>query len=266
MKRFSIYADDEIDLATFFAGAALIEAPYLSSEYISAVANLLKRLSNNRGLLWDILGSSPLSAWKELYSAPQSILVGYDDRLAVRANVWLPTKAGKAFSQFEDELYAYAYAHNHDFSFLTVGYHGPGYETDLCDFMDERIEIQPGEGVSLTNRRRVRLETGEVWLYEQYCDVHAQHQPDDLSVSLNVLFQQERKHRDQLAFDLDSGRVLGPIGFARLGRLQTIIEMAQMFGDGQSRQHLETLSQTAPHQRIRCAAAKALDALRASAS
>ncbi len=263
MKIYDIETTEALTQEAFFARVRAIAHKPLSEAYISEVAVYLKQLANNRDLLWDHLGAPTFDNWESSFVGPMSFHLGQSERVALRMNVWVPSKKKGGFASWEDELYAYGLAHNHDFTLLTVGYHGPGYETDLYDFDDERAELPAGEPVALKNHRRLTLAEGAVWQYEQYRDVHVQREPAALSMSLNVFFQGEARPRDQLWFDIENACVAKPVPFAAVGRLVSMIEMVRFVANDDTIAVLKSTEQSDPFQRVRKAAGKVLNELHA---
>jgi len=257
MKKFDIEPSRALSMEQFLKEISQIEAPRFSDDYIAQSARLLKEFANNENIIWDYLNPSILEKWEETFAAPQSFVMGFSDDVTIRANIWVPSKVG-SFTIHEDELYAYGLAHNHDFRLLTVGFYGPGYETDLYRFEDERKEIPEGEAVELKDHRRERLTKGSVWLYEQYSDVHIQRGPSDLSISINIIYRNEEKERDQILFDVEKSRTIGPVRYSLNSRLITAMEMADQLGNRQTMPLLENLKQSHGFDRVKAMAAKTL--------
>jgi hypothetical protein len=247
-------------LDTFFENLAAITAPRFSSTFVDACARELARLGNNRELLWEyLLRCGGLDGWKRNFLPPQSFPLGSANGFMVRANIWLPPKrgGGAADAQYK-QIYSYDLAHNHDFHFLTVGYFGPGYETDLYEINPEAIEGIPGEPVDLGARRREQLTPGRVIYFDAYNDVHVQHEPRELSISLNLLFSGVPRVRDQLLFDTERSVVIGSPTAGVTGRWRGVIEMAALLGNQRTWELLEQLSDTSPNTHIRKSARDAL--------
>lgn len=241
---------DAIDLATLFARIAKITAPSLSDAYMDECALHLAALGNNRNLVSDHLQQcGGLAGWCRSFSGAQSFILGSSEDVSVRANIWLPRK-DNGYTDYERDLYAYDLAHSHDFRFLTAGYFGPGYETDLYRFDPDTADGTPGQKVELTAARRERLSLGRVMYYEQYTDVHIQHEPESLSISLNLLFRKEPRVRDQILFDMKESKVIGVPALAERGKLLTALEASAFFADGETLQMLETYASSYPNPRI----------------
>jgi hypothetical protein len=231
-------------------------------ESLLATAPALLALANNRAFLVERihaeLDGDAFQAGND-YTA-QTFLLGRGDGFLVRANVWTPADAvGR------DRLFFYSVPHDHGFDFLTVGYHGPGYETDLYEYERDAIAGVPDEPVALTARGRERLTPGRVMFYRAFRDVHTQHPPAALSISLNLLAVDRAELREQLFFDVARGRVAGPVPGGAERRV-LLCEMAGLLGDPRSDSLLDQLAARHPCPRTRAAARRARTKPEASSS
>ena len=122
----------------------------------------------------------------------------------MRANIW-PSADEHMVRASGDAAFAIGLPHDHNFSFLTLGYFGPGYWSDYYEYDYAAVTGYRGEPVpSLRFVERSRLEPGKLMLYRAHRDVHAQLPADALSVSLNVMHTQGAQGwLDQYKFDLD---------------------------------------------------------------
>lgn len=248
-----------ISLDTFFDNVAAIQAPSFSDEYIDACALELSRLANNRELLWNHLSRGGLEEWVRRFSPPQSFILGLKHGFLVRANIWLPPKVARSESDaYYKRIYAYDLAHNHDFHLLTVGYFGPGYETDLYEADAQAIAGSPGEQVTLGAHRREQLTPGRVIYFKAYSDVHVQHEPSELSISLNLIFSGERLLNEQLIFDLERSSIVGSPKAGISGRWLQVVKMAEMVGNSRTWELFEEIAEKGIQARIRDAARDAL--------
>jgi hypothetical protein len=258
VKIYERDTDEAIRLDTFFDNIAAITLPRFSSEYVDACARELGRLGNNRELVWQHL-SGGLAGWGRSLSPPQSFILGISRGFMVRANIWLPPKlTGSAADAYYKRIYSYDLAHNHDFHFLTVGYYGPGYETDLYQANADALRGEPGEAVQLSSHQREQLTPGRVIYFKAYDDVHIQHEPAELSVSLNLLFTGERRVRDQLVFDVEKAKVIGPPTAGVSGRWRGAVGMSALVGNERTWQLLEEIAATDKNPRMRESALQAL--------
>jgi hypothetical protein len=98
----------------------------------------LKKLANNRSFLADIM----IAELKERcegqvrgneYSAQVIMLHTRSQRFFMRANLW-PAASDTVVRQSGADPFFYHVPHDHNFSFLTVGYLGPGYWSDYYEY------------------------------------------------------------------------------------------------------------------------------------
>lgn len=121
----------------------------------------------------------------------------------LRVNFW-PAIAQDAPDRAKVSLvYSYGIPHDHGFSFVTTNYFGPGYITDLYDYDYTTTRGVVGEGVHLTPAGTVTLSDGVGLYFKAGRDVHVQHPPSALTVSLNLMiYRKGDRSRDQFYFDL----------------------------------------------------------------
>lgn len=180
---------------------------------VEAGAALLAGLAQNP----DFLGDRIIAALKQgygdqananRYSAQVFLLHRSRRRWYMRANMW-PAERDAAYIATGPRPFAYDLPHDHHFTFLTVGYFGPGYVSDYYEWNGEVAEGLIGEDARLRFTGRHVLSPGTVMLYRAHRDVHRQLPPASLSVSLNIMEEGEGvAWRDQYIFDLDAGRIV----------------------------------------------------------
>jgi hypothetical protein len=150
--------------------------------------------------------------------------------------------------------------HDHNFSFLTVGYLGPGYWSDYYEYDYGEVVGFPGEAVDLRFVEKARLDEGKVMLYRAHKDIHLQLPADAMSVSLNIV---EASHssafRDQYRFDLESGTI---DGIMTRTSLEPMLALAAHFGGGEGEDLLTSFAAAHPSDRIRWCAMRARAAAR----
>ena len=252
VKFYETPSRQKLTMEEFFEKVDALEAPLFSEEFVDHCAEYLSALNNDRDLIYKHLERYPgPGGWAQRFFAPQSFLLGSSKKALLRANIWLPPKKQTGFTEYQKELYAYDLAHNHDFHFLTVGFHGPGYETDLYEIDPDSVDGTPGQSVQLRNARREQLTPGRVIYFDQYRDVHVQHEPADLSISINLIFKGERRDKDQLLFDIERSVVIGPPPLAERSRLITAMEMAARFANQKTVGLLEEMAANHPHPRVK---------------
>lgn len=192
---------------------------------------------------------------------PQSFLIAVRETFYVRCNLWMPLSSSLRSREYQERLYSLEVPHDHNFSFLTVGHIGPGYQTDLFEYDRARVAGQVGEEVALHPAGSYTLGAGDVMLYRQGIDVHVQHQPSAPSASINIMFLSERNRREwQYLFDLETGRITGLSGTSMRSR-QELIRLAGELGDEETAGLLDELAKRCPCAITREASAVALSSI-----
>lgn len=222
-------------------------------------ARWLRRLGNNQHFLGDMLvreledhGQSELV--DSAYSPQSLMLSGFRPGYFLRANIW-PAKSDPVYRASGAGTFAYSLAHDHNFDFLTLGYHGPGYESDYWEYDYAAVTGLPGEAAGLRFTGRRTLTPGMILHYRAHRDVHAQWPPESLSVSLNVMATNPAQGwYDQYAFDPASdtiARVLSP------NSTEVFLRLAVALGSGAADHLARHLGATHPSDRLRMAAFEA---------
>jgi hypothetical protein len=232
---------------------------------VLASAPRLRALANNRRFLVDrfnvllarYLGTSAPPAY-----APHSFTLASHPRFYVRANVWTRPAGAPRGRSAEESLFSYERAHDHNFSFMTVGYSGPGYETSIYEYDFGSVSGYPGEPVALEFLETTTLPQGKIMFYRQSRDVHIQRPPPSLSISLNLmLIDPAALLRDQFAFDLRRGTISAYVTTLATKRV-SLLALARHIGDGSTVDILESLAVNHPCRRTRLGATEACAALR----
>ncbi|MEA3066299.1 MAG: hypothetical protein QOJ27_2760 [Sphingomonadales bacterium] len=218
----------------------------------------LRKLGNNRTFLGDLVveelkqGCAGQSE-RNRYTA-QVILLHAAPGFAIRANFW-PAADDSVVVNSGTGPFFYGVPHDHNFSFLTVGYLGPGYWSDYFEYDYGDVAGFTGERVPLRFVERSRLAEGKVMLYRKFRDVHSQLPPEQLSVSLNILAHSSAaEFLDQYRFDLERGEVAGIINN---NALEALLKLAAHLGGGNGRDLVNGFAARHPSQRIRFAALEA---------
>lgn len=170
-------------------------------------------LYNNRSLIVDYLREhlgDPDNFQRHNRYSGQALLLARRACFYIRVNIWpAPSDPLAQLNRRHfDRFYVYGedYAHDHNFDFLTIGFQGPGYETDLWTYEHASVSGHPGEEVALESCGRVRLAPGVMLLFRRGVDIHVQYPPDALSVSLNFI-PDIAPESSQYLFDVASGRI-----------------------------------------------------------
>jgi hypothetical protein len=219
----------------------------------------LKKLANDRDFLADMM----IAELKQRcdgqvrdnqYSAQVVMLHGRSQKFIMRANFWPALKDSVVRHSGTDPFF-YGVPHDHNFSFLTVGYLGPGYWSDYYEYDYGEVVGYPGEAVKLEFVEKARLDQGKVMLYRAHRDIHLQLPADSMSVSLNIV---ETSHssafRDQYRFDLRTSTIDGIM--TRMS-LEPMLALAAHFGGGEGADLLDNFARAHPSDRIRWCALRA---------
>jgi hypothetical protein len=232
---------------------------------VLASAPQLHALANNREFLVRRFNAQ-LSDYRMLANlkgyAPHSFNLFTDStEFYVRANVWTRPVEDGPRRALEERLFSYSSAHDHNFSFMTVGYAGPGYETEIHEYDYAGVTGSVNERVDITFLEATRLTPGKIMFYRASRDIHIQHPPPALSISLNLmLVEPETALRDQFFFDLERGCIAGYVTTTTSKRV-SLMEMAKLIGDASTLDIVDAIARAHPCRRTRLAATQACAAL-----
>ncbi|WP_337243642.1 hypothetical protein [Luteimonas sp. gir] len=214
MSKINAVAKQSVSLADF---CEFVEANPERLQAISEWPELWAKfyaLYLNRNLLTDFFNEGLLDTSKFQFGnnySGQSFLIVKKPGYYIRANVWPPAVyRGEAVAEEQfNRFYVYGdrYAHDHNFDFLTIGYYGPGYVTDLYTYDHRSVRGDVGEAVDLLSEGRHVLSEGSMLLFEKSKDVHVQFPPDQLTISLNFIPDLIPTRR-QVMFDVEKKRVV----------------------------------------------------------
>jgi hypothetical protein len=229
-------------------------------ERLASFGALLARLARNRDFLADH-AVAELKARHRIdstiggYGAQVLMLRPANGRYVLRANFW-PAENDSVVRASGTAPFFYHHAHDHNFSFLTVGYAGPGYWSDYYEYDVERVVGVPGEKVDLRFVERARLDPGKVLLYRARRDIHVQLPPEAFSVSLNILAADPRQvWRDQFRFDIAAGTIAETLTTAPS---EALVALAVHFsGEGRDLAHAFAAHHPSPRMRVSALAALA---------
>lgn len=218
----------------------------------------LKKLANNRSFLGDIvvaeLKEHCRNQVQENQFTPQVILLhGRSKKFIMRANFW-PGERDSVVINSGLAPFFYHLPHDHNFSFLTVGYMGPGYWSEYYEYDYEDVVGYEGEQVDLKFVERSRLEPGKVMLYRAHRDVHKQLPADEMSISLNIVeASYGLSYRDQYRFDTDTSTVHSIISVVPL---EQMLALTAHVGGEEGLDLLESTAASHPNDRVRFFALK----------
>jgi len=227
----------------------------------AAAGPLLKRLANNRSFLADVAVAElkdrcSRQSRENRYSSQVIMLHRASDKYFIRANFW-PSPRDSVFKASGTSPFFYHIPHDHNFSFLTVGYLGPGYWSEYYEYDYDKVLGVPGEKVDLRFIEKAKLDPGKVMLYRAHRDVHNQLPADEMSVSINIMHASPcLPFLDQYRFDPATCEIV-----AILNRTSTeaLLAVAANHG-GNGRDLVESFAGRHPSSRIRFAALRELAA------
>jgi hypothetical protein len=233
---------------------------------VLASAPMLRALANNRRVVGDFL-TAELRSWRDFQPAnsytAQTLMLARMGRFGVRANIWEPASPSADLREHQNALYQYQVPHDHNFSFLTVGYSGPGYETLIYERDPDAVVGVPGEKVPLRFLERTTLPQGKVMYYRASRDIHSQAYPEALSLSINLLVgQAASQRRDQYFFDLEAGTVADVADGGGAANSRVVpCRLARYVGDHRTAEALAPIADSHPTPRIRVTALESLASL-----
>ncbi len=224
-------------------------------------ARLLRRLGNDADFLGDVLVEQLAARHSDEgvhgYGAQSIVLSPLAGGCFLRANLW-PSVDEALHGSRGSAAWLYGMPHDHNFDFLTLGYFGPGYESDYWEYDYAGVQGWTGEAVDLSWMGRHRLEPGRIVHYRAHRDVHRQFEPAALSVSLNVMHAAPGLGwRDQYRFDVEAGTVAGIVN---PGASEAFLRVAVALGGGEALDLAHRFARAHPSDRMRLAAWDALAA------
>lgn len=246
--------DEILELDEYVARMNRVDCADLDA--VLATAPDLKALANNRRFLLDHM-IAQLADWDRRSTefqyryTPNVFVLAQAEQFAVRAVIWPP--GAEDMSEVEKTVFSFELPHDHNFDFMTVGYYGPGYETDLFEYDIANVVGVPGEPVDLRAMGRQRLEPGRVWFFRKGVDIHTQLPPAATSISLNLLLHHP-EITPQYAFDVERRTILKNIhAYPQVNLIELI---ATAFGDDVGAQ-LRPLTERHPDEMVRLACYRA---------
>lgn len=229
-------------------------------ESVQATALVLRQLGNNREFLGDLildeLSRRHCEDADDNAYGPQAIMLGRaGESCLLRASIW-PSHNEPVMRNSGASAFVYGLPHDHNFDFLTLGYFGPGYQSDCYEADYGDIDGYLCEPIGLTPTGRFTLGEGDIHFYRAHVDVHAQMPADALSVSLNILRTGGAQGwLDQYRFDVSKGEIAGQLAH---GASEAFIHIAVGLGGEEALDLAERFATHHPSGRMRL---HALDAL-----
>ena len=231
-------------------------------ESFAAAGPLLKRLANNRDFLAEIAVAElkdrcTRQSLENRYSSQVIMLHRASEKYFIRANFW-PSERDSLFKASGNSPFFYHVPHDHNFSFLTVGYLGPGYWSEYYEYEFDSALGLPGEKVDLKFVEKAKLDLGKVMLYRAHRDVHNQLPADDLSVSINIMHATPcLPFLNQYRFDVKKCEIASILNRSAT---EALLALAANHDGGNGRDLVESFAAAHPCERIRFAALRELAA------
>lgn len=221
---------------------------------LNNAARCLRRLSNNRGFIGDIMLAELKNRHRETadsdYGAQALMLTQPANGFFLRANIW-PSEQDSIFRRSGARNFSYHAPHDHNFDFLTLGYFGPGYASDYYEYDFDAVAGYRGEKAGLRFVERASLDPGKLMLYRAHRDVHSQLPPPSISVSLNIMaIDAQQSWRDQYAFDVEQDTITRTVSPTST---EVFLRLAVGLGDPDALDLAEHFSASHPSERIRLA-------------
>jgi hypothetical protein len=238
-------------------------------ESVLASAPKLHALSLNKALLVDSMNRNLESLSKpnrtNIFYSSHSFILGTNRNLVVRANIWPRIAKYERLehrAKHVKKVYAYDYPHDHNFDFVTVGWFGPGYVTDIYEYDRSSVVGFPGERVPLTFLERTALSEGKTMLFRKGADLHVQYPPESISVSLNLLVRSKQTAvQDQFIFDVENERIAGYVTGSDMSRIVLTMKFASLIGNSETTSILTDFARTSNVPRVRAFACRAIQEL-----
>ena len=224
-----------------------------------AAATALRRLANDRAFLGDMLIEQLKNRHREIgessaYGAQSIVLSRPRGGCFLRANIW-PSERDSCFKSSGARTFVYGVPHDHNFSFLTVGYLGPGYRSEYYEYDYDTAAGYTGEKPGLRFVERGALSEGRLMLYRAHRDIHSQLPAESLSVSLNILrIHPAEGWFDQYGFDLENGAITGVLNPTAT---ETFLRCAVGLGGAEALDLAEHFGRHHPSDRLRLASYEA---------
>ncbi len=221
-----------------------------------------RALMNNPKLVTDALNRD-LEDWGTFqtgntYTA-QTFRLGNGKGFFIRVNIWKPpSKAPGSASGGRAELY-YLIPHDHNFTFMTGGYLGSGYSTNIWEYDSAQLTGTRHQPVDLTFLERTSLSKGKIMIYRKSVNIHSQEHAEEFSVSLNLILLPEGSTADrshQMIFNTEKGTVESILS-ASSGR-STVCDLAKYVGDSCTAGLLDSLSTGHVDAHVRAACLRSL--------
>ncbi len=189
LEQFVEYVERNVDVEDF--------------DQLCGLAPTFASLLNNPHLITNVIARE-LQRWRDFQDGNAyvgtTLMLASSRKFFIRANMWVPVGGDNG---------TYGVTHDHNFSFLTGGYAGAGYTTEIYRLENGFAAKSPGDRVDLEFQERTTLPRGKIMVYDAARDVHRQNRPQEFSISINVMVPKEIRLRPQFYYDLKRSTVTG---------------------------------------------------------
>ncbi len=241
-----VHYDESVELEEFMDYVHNNADPHDEQSFMDC-RHMLRKLANNRSFVIDKYHEKLknfIDGGEQALSQTQSLEVAAGADFYVRANIWLPIAEDSLTATFQKKLFSYDLPHDHNFSFLTVGYFGEGYETDIYEYQNEKCHGYVNEEIDLKHLGRHKLTPGRMIFYRSSRDIHIQYWPETLSVSVNLMPNIKNvPSQQQYIFDLQNQLITGGAGDLISNKL-FLFKAAGYIGDETTVELLADISQS----------------------
>jgi hypothetical protein len=258
---FDLKTDSAISFEEFTAFASdtiLINEP----DSVLECTEKFQQLSNNNEFLPSYVNAQ-LEQYlnfqtNNLYTS-QTLIVHSTPKYIIRANAWpvvgkQEIKSARTIDKQQQDLFFFLKAHDHNFSFLTVGYLGGGYTTEIWEYNNDSVVGFTGEKVELKYLETTKLPKGKAMYYKASKDIHIQYPPDDYSISLNLIPNAAKLvlEKEQYYFDVETQTISGITPTSGSGR-HLLFDLAQMFSNDVTVELIDKIAEvhTVPYMRVK---------------
>lgn len=239
----TVESDKQISLEEFKELYREAKFDSRSCDDLVEAALLLRQLGNNKQFLGDYIKHELTTNLERQVGnsyGPHNVILGHaTENTMLRANFW-PSAEDEEYKKSSD-MFIYDMPHDHNFSFLTIGYFGPGYRSTYFEYEYGELDGVPGE---LANLRQVAVKTLEpeaIMVYRAHRDVHCQHLPESMSVTLNVMdITPGFQYHQQYVFDAKVERIR-VVNSARCS--SNMFDVAAVMGGAEARETVIAISE-----------------------
>lgn len=171
------------------------------------LAPLLRALAANETLLNDfyLMELKDIEAFKNKQSlSGQNLNLANLKNCDIRMVFWPKKSSNDSISTLK--AFSYTIPHDHNFHFMSIGYSGPGYLTNMYTYNHKKVSGCVGERIDITTLGTYNVSKGDIMIYEESRDIHTQIPPNDFSITINIIPKQ-RFRNYQYYFNLETNTI-----------------------------------------------------------